>query len=119
MKKALFFCVCMMSVCFAGASGERREGGGFTGPSAIAVSTIGEVKNMPDDATVALEGSIAGHLGEDRYLFTDGDASIVVEIDQDVWNGLTVGPDDILLISGEVERRFHRVEVEVDRIVRK
>jgi uncharacterized protein (TIGR00156 family) len=110
-----------MLIFFVGflAADDAPRGGGFTGPSSIKVSTIAEVQNMPHDADVVLEGKIESHLRDEKYIFNDGHETIVVEIDHDVWNGLSIGPEDIVIISGEIDRKFQRIEVEVDRIVKK
>ena len=74
---------------------------------------------MPHDTNVVLEGKIEGYLGNEKYLFNDGEDKITLEIDDDVWNGLEVGPDDVVLIYGEVDKKFQRLEIEVERIEKK
>jgi uncharacterized protein (TIGR00156 family) len=103
-----------MLICVAGAEGWR--GGGYTGPSSIEVSSVSEVKAMPHDADVVMEGKIESYLGNEKYRFNDGSDIIVLEIDNDVWNGLEVGPSDMIIIYGEVDKKFGSLEVEVERI---
>jgi uncharacterized protein (TIGR00156 family) len=119
MKKNVVFAGFMLAVfvCAAGADGWR--GGGYTGPSSIGVSKANEVKNMPHDTDVVLEGKIESYLGNEKYLFNDRSDTIVLEIDHDVWNGLEVGPGDTVIVYGEVDRKFQRLEVEVERIEKK
>jgi uncharacterized protein (TIGR00156 family) len=119
MKKNAAFVGFMLAVfvCAAGAEGWR--GGGYTGPSSINVSKVNEVKAMPHDADVVMEGKIESYLGNEKYLFNDGSDSITLEIDHDVWNGLEVGPDDVIIIYGEVDKKFQRLEIEVEKIEKK
>jgi uncharacterized protein (TIGR00156 family) len=104
-------------VCIAGAEGWR--GRGYTGPSSIDISSVTDVKNMPHDTDVALEGKIESYQGNEKYLFNDGSDTITLEIDNDIWNGIEVGPDDIVIIYGEVDRKSQRLEIEVERIEKK
>jgi uncharacterized protein (TIGR00156 family) len=104
-------------VCVAGADGWR--GGGYTGPSSINASKVDEVKTMPHDADVVMEGKIESYLGNEKYLFNDGSGTITLEVDNDVWKGLEVGPNDAVIIYGEVDKKFQRLEIEVERIEKK
>ena len=119
MKKNTVCVVFMLVVfvCLAGAEGWR--GGGYTGPSSIDISSVTDVKNMPHDTDVVLEGKIESYQGNEKYLFTDGSDTITLEIDNDVWNGIEVGPNDTVIIYGEVDKKFQRLEIEVERIEKK
>jgi len=92
-----------------------QDGGGFAGPGP-GVITVKDAKEMRDDSKVTLRGYIVQHIGDDKYLFTDGTGSIRVEIDRDKWRGLTVGSKDLVEIQGEVDKDWNSVEIEVDRI---
>jgi uncharacterized protein (TIGR00156 family) len=117
-KTALFvFLMAVFFVCVAGA--DNWMGGGYTGPSSIKLSKASDVKAMPHDMNVVLEGKIESYLGHEKYLFNDGSGTVVLEIDYDEWRGLEVGVDDIVVIYGEVDKKFQRVEVEVERIEKK
>lgn len=91
--------------------------GGFVGPSSMAVSTVVEAEKMADDKNVILEGKIIQHIRKDKYMFEDATGSIIVEIDNDVWKGVTVTPEDKVRIFGEVDKSmFKDTKIEVDRI---
>jgi uncharacterized protein (TIGR00156 family) len=98
--------------------------GGFvdnTGRSATSgVLTVEEAKKLRDDSPVQLQGAIVRALGDEKYVLRDASGEIIVEIDDDVWRGVTVGPDDKVEIRGEVDRDFpgFPVEIEVD-VIRK
>ena len=108
-----------------------QQGGGFTGPDdgnqdsrhggftgERHVVTVQQAQRFRDDTPVILQGRIIRALGNRKYLFGDNTGTIVIEIDRDKWRGLSVGADDMVEISGEVDRDRNRVEIEVDRIRR-
>ncbi|MDR1231985.1 MAG: NirD/YgiW/YdeI family stress tolerance protein [Spirochaetaceae bacterium] len=116
MKKiGVFVLMVALSACMIDAD----EWGGFSGPSSFVVRKVSEVKNLPDDTHVILEGKIERELSPERYLFNDGSDTITVDIDRDEWRGLTVNPDDVVILYGEVDRSFQGVKIEVDRIEKK
>jgi uncharacterized protein (TIGR00156 family) len=120
MKKRLVFVVFIMAAVFAGIAGaDERKGGGYTGPSSTQVSKVSEVKTMPDNTVVVLEGKIESYLGDEKYRFSDGSDTITIEIDNDEWNGLEAGANDVVVIYGEVDKKFRRVEIEVEKIEKK
>lgn len=96
---------------------QNQNTGGFTGPSLNQIS-VAEVKQLSDDAHVKLVGKIEKHLGGDDYQFSDGTDSVIVEIDHDVWRGLTVGPEDTVEIYGEVDKDFFEFKIDVDKILK-
>lgn len=91
--------------------------GGYTGPG-IGASAVGDVRSMRDDTPVVLRGRIVRSLGDERYLFQDTTGTVTVEIDREVWQGQSIGPEDTVEIEGEVDRDLFSVEVDVDRISR-
>ena len=99
---------------FSGSSGEGGQGG-FRGPSSEVVS-VAEARTLRDDSPVVLRGRIERFLGNERYLFSDDSGSITVEIERRVWGNVSVDENDTVEISGEIDRDWRGVEVEVDRI---
>ena len=92
--------------------------GGFQGPgSAPAVDTVAKALKARDDSRVALEGRIVSTGAErEEYVFQDGTGKIVVEIDDELFHGRTVTPENVVRIWGEVDTKLARdSEVEVDR----
>lgn len=103
---------------FSGPSTSTTEqSGGFTGPKA-SVATVAQAKQMRDDSKVTLRGNIVQHLGKDKYLFKDATGQITIEIDDEDWRGVKVGPNDQVEIYGEVDKDWNSVEIDVD-VVRK
>lgn len=89
--------------------------GGYTGGGSRLL-TVAEALQLPDEAWVSLAGKIEKRLGDEKYLFSDASGSITVEIDDDDWRGLSIGPEDTVVIQGEVDREFSRREIEVKSI---
>ena len=125
MKKVIAILVLAM-VCagFAVAQGfnggQPGYGGGFqdNGATGSAATAVKEALKMRDDSYVTVRGNIVKRLTDDKYLFKDATGEIVVEIDNEGWAGVTVGPDDTVELSGEIDRDFNKVELDVG-IVRK
>lgn len=92
--------------------------GGFTGPGP-ALTSVKDAEGMRDDARVYLKGNIIQFLGKDKYLFKDQSGTITVDIDDDEWNGQSVGPQDTVEIYGKVDKDWNSVEIDVKRIIKK
>ena len=89
--------------------------GGFNGGENV-ILTVDQVKGMNDDAKVWVEGSIIQKNGDEKYLFQDATGSIIVEIDDDAWHGLVIGPTDVVRIYGEVDHGMFNTEIDIDYI---
>ena len=110
----LIFC----AVLFAGAAcGEAAfVPSRGASPNAGRIITAEAAKSLPDDSKVVLQGSIESHIRKDYYVFRDGTGSVTVEIDDDIWRGLIVSPEDTVRVHGEVDRDFGSMKIEVDYI---
>lgn len=111
---------CMAAALFAynnDALAKKNLGGGFSGPGVeVDVITIEQAKGMRDDTPVVLRGKIQQKIGDELYVFSDDTGTVNIEIDDDDWMGLTVGPDDLVEITGEVDKGWTKMEIEVDQI---
>ncbi len=88
--------------------------GGFTGPGAAAVNTVQGALNAYDDTIVTLTGKITRQVAHEKYEFSDSTGTIIIEIDDDEWYGVQVGPNDTVQIRGEVDSKtFRRNEIDV------
>lgn len=91
--------------------------GGYTGPTnTVAQQTsVKQAKTMPDESYVTLRGKIINHIRKDKFTFQDDTDSVVIEIDDDLWYGTTIGPSDTVEIIGEVDNDgpWGKVEIEV------
>lgn len=90
---------------------------GFTGPKAEPKAVkVSELQSLPDETIVVLEGKIVQQIDDERFQFADGTGTVTLDIDEDLWFGLTVGPEDTLRIYGELDKSYTKMEVEVKRI---
>ena len=94
--------------------------GGFM-PSGSAAQTqplsVKEVLKLRDDSFVVIDGKIKSQLRHEHYRFVDqnGD-SIEVEIDDDVWRGVSVDENTLVRISGEIDKDFTKTTIDVKNI---
>ncbi len=85
----------------------------YTGSQEQNKVSVAQLKDLADDSWATLEGKLVKHLGGENYLFRDASGEVEVEVDQDVWRGTEVGPDDQIRIRGEVDHSWNKTEVEV------
>ncbi len=122
MKKVSLFAIGCAAI-FGGAHAAMTETmmiqsggpGGFNGGENV-ILTVDQVKGMGDDSKVWVEGSIIQKNGDEKYLFQDSTGSIIVEIDDDAWHGLVIGPTDTVRIYGEVDHGMFNTEIDIDYI---
>lgn len=119
MKKSLFCTLATVSALVLSSAAEAKNaGGGFYGPAPeSAAVTVEQAKNLKDDTFVVMRGSIKQMVGKEKYLFEDNTGTIMVEIDDDDWNGVTVGPNDVVEIRGEVDTHWRKpTNIDVDSV---
>ena len=78
--------------------------------------TVQNVKDLKDESPVRLKGKITKNLGDDKYSFSDNTGVIIIEIDEEDWNGKDVTASDIIIIDGEVDKGFLSSEIDVNTI---
>ncbi len=112
--------VCVAFVSAQGFTGEKAAKGGFSdGTNAsAAITPVSKALKMKDDTHATLRGNIVKQVGHEKYLFKDATGEIVVEIDDDDWGGVTVGPQDTVELIGEIDKDINKIEFDVD-IVKK
>jgi uncharacterized protein (TIGR00156 family) len=98
---------------FIGSFVNAQEGFKGPGPDVVTVDTA---KWLRDDYPVVLRGKIERFLGDEKYLFIDETGSIIVEIDDRLWRGVSVDQNDTVEITGEVDRGFTKTEIEASSI---
>lgn len=86
-------------------------------PQEMAVETVADAKDKADDTIVVLQGYIAKSLGGDKYAFTDKTGEIIIEIDDDEFDGVSVTSGELIEIMGEVDKDSKKpAKVEVKTI---
>ena len=87
---------------------------GFNG-QADKISVI-EALKRPDDSYITVEGNIVKKISSDKYLFKDATGTMTVEIDNEKWGNTDVSEKDTLELSGEIERKFNSIHLDVDTV---
>ncbi len=98
-------------------SAATQAPGGFQGPSGNAVMRdVKSVLNARDDAQVELIGNIVSSVKAELYIFRDVTGSINVEIDDELWQGITVTPDTKVMIRGEFDKDWSEEIIDVNSL---
>lgn len=122
MKKiSLLALVAFMPLCgaFAG-SGKNMHSNmnNSMNNSHPAVWTVTEVVSLPDETPVVMRGRITKNMGNNIFVFEDGSGTIMMEIDEESWNGNTVRVDDVVTVYGNVDKGSNYTEIDVESIVK-
>lgn len=99
---------------FHAAPDVNKKGGFVSGAENIV--TVIQVNELRDDVPVIVKGKILQRTGDDKYLFADDTGNIIVEIDEEDWNGQNITSDDIIKLYGEVDRGIFKTEIDVKRV---
>ncbi|MDR2246475.1 MAG: NirD/YgiW/YdeI family stress tolerance protein [Treponema sp.] len=118
MKQKVLVCLVILAAVFGSPAAAQEEGEGYTGPGLEAV-TVAEAKRLRNNTPVVLVGIIERYLGDEEYLFTDDTGSIIVDIENNLWSGISVSAEDTVEITGEVDRGFRKIEIDASRITKK
>ena len=94
------------------------QSGYFKGPGSVtSADTVAKALEASDESPVVLEGRILSAAKEhEEYVFQDSTGKIIIELDDELFHGRTVTPENTIRIWGEVDTKLGRnSEVEVDR----
>lgn len=88
----------------------------FVGPSDPGAQSVKAILAKPvDGQRVNLKGHLLRKTGHEKYIFSDGTAEIVAEIDDDDFHGRRIDDKTKIEIFGEVDTGLNRPpEIEVD-----
>ncbi|ANI80798.1 YdeI family stress tolerance OB fold protein [Kosakonia oryzae] len=78
---------------------------GYRGMEDARSSTIKDVKAMHDGASVSLRGNLVKKESEDHYLLRDKTGEINVVIPLALFDGKSVSPDELVGISGSLDKK--------------
>ena len=78
--------------------------------------SVMEVVSLPDNSPVTMRGRITKNMGDNVYVFEDSSGTIMLEIDEEDWNGKTVRVDDIVTVYGNVDKGSDYTEIDVTSI---
>ena len=89
----------------------------FNGPTNAQAVSVEEVKSLPDETQVSVKGYIINSLGDEKYTFKDEKGEVVIEVEDENWNGIDVTPQTQIEIIGEVDKELMKpVEIEVEKV---
>ncbi len=83
------------------------------------IRTVASLSDLRDETMVRLQGKITKAIDHERYEFTDATGTVVVEIDDEDWQGRTVTNTDVITIVGELDIDYmptKRLKVDVDMV---
>lgn len=84
-----------------------------------ATVSVQHALTLKDDTKVQLKGYVVKALGDEKYQFQDRTGSIVVEIDDELWQGKAISAKTPLTILGEIDVDYlpkKRVEIDVEKV---
>jgi len=88
---------------------------GYVGPGAANIATTAAAAlQAADDTPAVLQGNIVRRIKKERYEFQDATGTVQVEIDDDDWPPQPVSEKTVVKLTGEVDRNWRGVEVDVD-----
>ncbi|WP_343647263.1 YdeI family stress tolerance OB fold protein [Enterobacter sp.] len=90
---------------------------GYRGTDDARIMTINQAKEMHDGASISLRGNLIDGSG-DKYVFQDKTGKIDVVIPKAVFDDRTVKPDQMISISGSLDKKSSPPVVRVDRLQR-
>ena len=80
------------------------------------VSQVSEIKNMPDESMVYIQGYLIQNLGNENYTFQDDSGTMTVEIDDDLMGSNAYSPTTMVWIAAEVDKQGDVVALEAEEI---
>ena len=78
--------------------------------------SVTEVMSLPDNAPVTMRGRITRNMGDNIYVFEDSSGTIMMEIDEEDWNGNTVRVNEYVTVYGNVDKGSDYIEIDVNSI---
>ena len=84
--------------------------------SAKPISHVSDVKSMPDDTMVYIQGYLVQNLGNENYTFQDDSGTMTVEIDYYLMGNNMYSPTTMVWIAAEVNKEGDVVALEAEEI---
>ena len=93
------------------------SGGYVTSDSDI--SNVKSAQDMSEDNFITLQGQIEKRISKNMYQFKDSSGIMMVKIDKKIWRGQTVNANDIVQISGKIDKKDNKIILDVDSLMKK
>ncbi|MBR2921877.1 MAG: NirD/YgiW/YdeI family stress tolerance protein [Alphaproteobacteria bacterium] len=117
MKKTLHVCALALILGLSSNAIAQQQAGGYTGPSAVKTISVAEALKLSDNTAVELVGKIEKSLGDEKYQFSDESGSVIVDIDNEDFRGLTINENDVVKLRGEVDKELlEETVIDVDSV---
>ena len=91
------------------------KSGGFKADN-TSVVTVKQAEEMKDDSWITVRGTLEKQIGDENYQFRDATGTRKVEIEHKRWNGLTITPKDQVELTGELDKDFNSIELDVKQV---
>ena len=105
-----------LALTSAHAVANRAVQEGFVGPF-NGINTAALAREGADNSFVQLTGNILASLGGEIYQFSDHTGTVNIEIEHEKWFGLSVTPENIIIVDGVIDKGLkQQVTVNVDRL---
>lgn len=80
-----------------------------------ATVSVAQAKGLKDDSKVLIKGQLVKSLGDEKYEFKDSTGTMIVDIDNDKWNGKAVNANTRVTLLGEIDvDHFPKKTIELD-----
>lgn len=82
-------------------------------------TSVKHALTLKDDSKVQLKGYVVKAVGDEKYQFRDKTGTIIVDIDDELWQGKSINATTPVTLIGEVDidyRPAKRVEIDVDTV---
>lgn len=89
--------------------------GGFNADN-TSVVTVKQAEEMKDDSWITVRGQLEKQIGDEDYQFRDQTGTMKVEIDHKRWNGQTISPKGRVELTGELDKDFNSIELDVKQV---
>ncbi|MXP49762.1 YgiW/YdeI family stress tolerance OB fold protein [Pantoea sp. Eser] len=93
----------------------QTQQGGFSADH-TSVVTVKQAEEMKDDSWITVRGKLEKQIGDEDYLFRYQTGNMKVEIDHKHWNGQTISPKDTVELTGELDKDFNSIEMDVKQV---
>ncbi|MGY5954900.1 YdeI family stress tolerance OB fold protein [Kosakonia sp. BK9b] len=127
MKKIVLATACITTLLCATAFAEDQPGlktdkapppphkitDGYRGIEDARTMTVKQAKALHDNASISLRGNLVEEEGKDLYLFRDKTDQIQAYIPKAVFDGKSVSPDELVGISGSLDKKQQPPQIKV------
>lgn len=86
---------------------------GYRGMEDARSMTIDKLQDMHDGASVSLRGNLVKKEGEDIYTLRDKTGEIQAYIPKAVFEGKSISPDDLVGVSGSLDKKQQPARIKV------